>query len=346
MSKRQAVLLLSVFMANLWGSVLYAPAVGARRSVPQLLSDSGREDDLGSMGRQGAMYGAADFQGGADQAAFKWVQNEAQAVARYLYNEGVVVVRYDDIVNAYQQLRGENLNKLDFIEDNTKLFIQGAVQAFVDSMTSRIAADQRGVDAWLHQHAQNIVEYFKNKKVTSIDNYAAVLRACNDLQITPLAAKKEKVKQRIVDALNNLLDDDYTLLPSDEIHFYAILSKLRADGAHNVNKRQMLRAARDLKLAKDVIARIDAMPEQHMQKLLQELNKELDEVHDPKLVSRALNVITQVGIQEQGNVAAALDVIHKASQGKEDTREENVNERYVRNALDVMGSVANNESVR
>lgn len=387
MSKRQVIFLLGVFMANLWGSVVYAPAfTGTRGNTPRTRSKlapsrpsfdsgsddsiiyqrnprsssssskSGSDDDLISIDSRNEInpgQSRLSFDSeSADKAAYDFVVRNALRIAQSLYNDGLMVVSFDDIERAYQKLRGISLKEQEFVNEVTKLYIQGAITAFVDSMTSKIAADQRGVDAWLHQHAAKLIAYFESKNVTSIGNYAAILDACKKLGITPLAAKKEKIKQRILNSLNNSLENESGSIPEDlNAPLQAILQRLFAEHAHDVTKARVIKTAKALRLPKDVVAGIYAMPEDSMQKLLQDWNEKLDTPtvpEDPRIVERALAVLKQVGEKQKDNVISVLDVLRAAGKdgGESERKRPRMENNNVTQALNVIAAVGNDENIR
>lgn len=346
MSKRQidliklnsSILLLGILMVNFWSSVLQASTHPMNERITSKTPQSPIRRNIQNENVVDNYV--------VDKEALNWVKNYADGIARFLY-KNEVSASYENIAKAYQQLRGQSLDQelsiAKFVNENTKMYLEGAVQAFLDNIkittasNKRTADDQRGVDAWLHAHAQALLDYFEVKKITFADNYAAIVNACRDLDITPLATTKKSIQQRILSYINNSLEGETGLLPEDDHYLQEILSHLRSMHTKNVNKKQLIKAAKDhaLKLPKDFIKRLDTMPEDKMQQMLEELNKELS--YDLDAIARALNIIASVGQQQQKNVAAAIDVIGAVSKiipaelGREDEPEESDEEtRYAK----------------
>jgi|GEM_PF-1340104 len=362
MNKRQPIILLGALLLNLWSTVLLAPAFHPKETPAQAekrLTKSGlmgaeeetpaqAEKRLTKRGLLGSVENESQLSS-VENAAYNWVAKFAKGVAKYLHRQNVTFANINEITNAFSALHGNTSNAqyslpIDKMDDETKMYISGAVQAMLDNeyvkATSSAEAHkpvdkQALVQAWLKQHTPALLNYFGKQKVSNVRTYSVIEKAAKKLRIT-LPDASGWGEENILDHINLSLIghapvEHYSDLLGAGSHLFApVLSYMRQAGVSYVKRSDVLDALESIGASDDAIESFRNLSGQHLQELLKDMNDILGNVIRPSTGIVLLDII-------QG----AADNI-KAEQKQSAERR---NREQIKNAEDVVNVIllANNQ---
>lgn len=330
MSKRQvdliklnpSFLLLGVLIANLWSCVVQ----GSVDSRLLLTGSQDVTDDRSDVGRRYAQYPTQELSG-ADEAALNWVRQYADGVAGYLYQNGLAVAQYADIARGFSALYNASLNDQPFMNEDTKMYIQGAVQGFLDQLrlndvepfkTRSKVAHKVDVAEWTKKYANKVARYLNSQNESNVD-FATIVQACKHLNIPILHVQDEQDQKDVVEHVNDILsilyiENEADSFPrSDDQYLSSLVSYFRSKRMTNVNKADVINAMQDMSLPRDFAFRVRNLSPRVMKTFLTELNGELSVQHDPVATQRAVSVFAQLKKQENVDIASVVDVMKAVS---------------------------------
>lgn len=213
MNKRQSMILLGVLLINVWSTVslqaMLRPAKVVQAGGGSIYNTEKQLTKAGLLGESDgdeSGYSSDDensshivfSQTEQVEMAAQFVKKYAKGVAKYLHRQGVTFAFFDDILNAYRLLYDIQSStsfaiNADEASDETKSYIEGAVQAMLDNEYVKVAEQASGrqevdkpamVQQWLKAHTAALVNYFKKLNVAEVKTYSTIQNACAKLQLT------------------------------------------------------------------------------------------------------------------------------------------------------------------
>jgi len=325
MNKRQPIILLGALLLNLWSTVLLAPAfrpyvknetpyeAEKRLTKPGLM---GAEEDTPyqaekRLTKPGLLGSSNESQlSPVEDAAYKWVANFAKGIAKYLHRQHVTFADIKEITSAFSVLHGNTSNEayslpIDKMDDETKMYISGAVQAMLDNeyvKVTKSAEDFKPVDkaamvkAWLKEHTPALLNYFGKQKVSNVRTYSVIEKAAKKLRIT-LPDSSGWGEETILDHINLALIghapvEHYSDLLGAGAHLFApVLSYMRQAGVSYVKRSDVLDALESIGASDDAIESFRNLSGKHLQELLKDMNDILGNVIRPSTGVMLLDII-------------------------------------------------------